>query len=82
MQPEALLIVPEELPPLCDECAAGLLDIFYDLAAALDSHYRMQITRHHERQRELYRELPQQLPERSNHDARQSDLFEQTDPPF
>jgi hypothetical protein len=59
-----VLVLPDELS---DESVAALLELLYDLARELESHYAGQLHRYYHRGRE---------------DARQQPLWPDDDPPF
>ncbi|MCP3886717.1 MAG: hypothetical protein GY700_14845 [Propionibacteriaceae bacterium] len=47
-------------PRLSDEAASQLLEMLYELAAAVENHYAVQIRRHHE---DLFADFDDDLPE-------------------
>jgi hypothetical protein len=47
-------------PELSDQAASQLLDMLYELAAALENHYALQIRRYHA---DLYADFDDNLPE-------------------
>ena len=47
-------------PELSDQTASQLLDMLYELAAAVENHYAVQIRRHHE---DLFADFDDDLPE-------------------
>jgi hypothetical protein len=49
-------------PELSDEAASQLLDLLYELTAALENHYTAQLRRHHHA--DLFADFDAELPER------------------
>ena len=47
-------------PELSDEAASKLLDLLYELTAALENHYAFQLRRHHA---DLFEDFDDDLPE-------------------
>ena len=53
-------LILNHAPELSDEAASQLLDMLYELAAAVENHYAVQIRRHHE---DLFADFGDDLPE-------------------